>query len=122
MSPRRLVAAFGRNNVWFGRNEDMLPDVVDKKGGFLDKLSNFTGLGRGGFATSSFKSIHNCNDHKGKTANCGTKKSSGYAIAGHRAMLPETRQLIYLYFYEECKLWKEEFGIIYPDCLNAMSS
>jgi hypothetical protein len=120
MQPRLMVEAFGRENVFFGRNEDMLPDLVDKKGGFLDKLSSFTGLGRGGFPSSSFKSIHNCDGNKGNSADCGTQKTSSYAIAGHRAMLPETRQLIYLHFQEECKLWKEEFGIEYPDCLNAV--
>jgi hypothetical protein len=117
-----LLKAFGRENIFFGRNEDMLPDVVDKRGGFLDQLSSFTGLERGGFPTDSFKTIHNCNSQKGNSEICGTTKSSAYAIAGHREMLPKTRRLIYLYFHEECRLWKEEFGIEYPDCLNAMSS
>jgi hypothetical protein len=120
-TPRLLIQAFGRENLFFGRNEDMLPDVVDRKDGFLDQLSNFTGLERGGFTNEATSGFHNCNDNKGNSANC-TRKNSAYAIAGQQSMLPETRQLIYLHFQEECKLWQSEFGIEYPACLNAMSS
>jgi len=115
---RRLIAAFGRENVLILRNEDMLPEVIDEKGGFLDQLSKFTGLSRNAYPVSATKSIHNCNDNKGKGASCGTTKTSVYGISGHRPMFEETRKLIYLAFHEECKIWKSEFGVEYPDCLN----
>jgi len=120
-SPRRYIAAFGKDNIFFARNEDMLPVYVDSKGGLLDRLSNFTGLDREGFRASVAKQIHNCNDVKGNEEVCN-KTSSSYSIAGGRPMLPESRRLVYLFFATECKLWKEEFGIEYPECLNALPS
>ena len=119
-SPRKLLALFGRENVLFLRNEDMLPDVVDKKFGVLDQLSNFTGLDRSGFDPSSYSSIVNCNDNKGVNHVCGKTRLASYASTGGREMLPETRMLIYLHFWEECKIWAQEFGIVYPDCLNVV--
>lgn len=116
--PRILIAAFGRKNVLFARNEDMLPANILRKGGFLDRLSNFTSLDLAGFAEEATNTIHNCNDHKGNGVMCGTTTNSAYAIAGNRAMLPETRKLAYLHFAAECKIWSEEFGIEYPECLN----
>ena len=120
-SPRRYMAAFGKDNIFFARNEDMLPVYVDSKGGLLDRLSNFTGLDREGFRASAAKQIHNCNDVKGNEEVCN-KTSSSYSIAGGRPMLPKSRRLVYLFFATECKLWKEEFGIEYPDCLSALPS
>lgn len=117
---RKLIEAFGRENVLILRNEDMLPEVIDEKGGFLDQLSSFTGLSRNGYPVTATKSIHNCNDHKGKGTSCGTTKTTRYGISGHRPMFEETRRLIYLYFHEECKIWKNEFGVEYPDCLNVL--
>ena len=119
-SPKKLLALFGPENVMFLRNEDMLPSVVDKQGGVLDQISNFTGLDRSGFPTSSYSSVVNCNDKKGVYQICGQTRSSSYAITGGREMLPETRKLIYLQFWEECKIWAKDFGIVYPDCLNIM--
>jgi hypothetical protein len=119
-SPRKLLAMFGRDHVLFLRNEDMLPEVVDKRFGVLDQLSNFTGLDRSEFDPNSYSSIMNCNDKKGMNSVCGKTRSASYANTGGREMLPETRTLIYMYFWEECKIWAREFGIVYPDCLNVM--
>jgi hypothetical protein len=122
MLPRKMIAAFGKENVFIARNEDMMPAMVAKGGGFLDQLSQFTGLDRGGFQDSSIKTVHNCNDNKGNQASCNKETThSAYAIAGNRTVLPKTRKLIYLFFAAECRLWKNEFGIEYPDCLNALS-
>ena len=117
--PRRLKAMVG-DDALFLRNEDMLPSVVAKEGGLLDQVASFTGLDRGGFNESAYKRVSNCNDKKGVFSKCSEERSDAYSIAGGRSMLPETRRLIYLQFWEECKIWKEEFGIEYPDCLNAM--
>jgi hypothetical protein len=119
-SPRKLIALFGRENVLFLRNEDMLPDVVAKEGGVLDQLSNFTGLDRSQFDPSTYSVVTNCNDMKGMTSVCNKTRSSSYALSGGREMLPETRELIYMQFWEECKIWARDFGVIYPDCLTTM--
>jgi hypothetical protein len=121
-SPRKLIATFGRDNVLFLRNEDMLPDVVDKKSGVLDQLSNFTGLDRSQFDPSSFSFVTNCNGSSSvkEWGVCQTR-TAAYAIAGGREMLAETRTLIYMHFWEECKIWAAEFGVVYPDCLNVMT-
>jgi hypothetical protein len=119
-SPRKLLAMFGRDHVLFLRNEDMLPDVVDKEFGVLDQLSNFTGLDRSEFDPRSYSSIMNCNDKKGMDSVCGQTRSASYVSTGGREMLPETRTLIYMHFWEECKIWAQEFGVVYPDCLNVM--
>jgi hypothetical protein len=116
---RRLVALVGRENVLFLRNEDMLPAVVENQGGLLDRLSSFSGLNRTLFRDDGFRTIRNCNDMKGEDSKCGNSTSSAYEIAGHREMLESTRSLIYLHFRQECQIWNEEFGVTYPDCLNA---
>ena len=85
------------------------------------QVSAFTGLDRNGFNANITGHLTNCNAHKGSKAACQDSQHSGaYAITGHRDMLPETRRLIYLQFWEECKIWKNEFGIEYPDCLNVV--
>ena len=119
--PRRLRAMVGEENSIFLRNEDMLPSVVAQEGGFLDRVAAFTGLDRAGFDVSTYSHVTNCNDNKGPEAKCSDARSGGYSVTGGRSMLPETRRLIYLQFWEECKIWKEEFGIEYPDCLNVMA-
>jgi hypothetical protein len=122
-SPRKLIATFGRDNVLFLRNEDMLPDVVDKKFGVLDQLSNFTGLDRSQFDPSSYSLVMNCNgapDSGDEWGSC-QNRTAAYRIAGGREMLAETRTLIYMHFWEECKLWAAEFGVVYHDCLSVMS-
>jgi hypothetical protein len=110
------------SNALYLRNEDMLPERVAEPGGFLDRLSNFTGLERSAFDISTYSVMTNCNDAKGDRSKCGTTRSSAYAIAGGREILPETRALIYLRFQQECKLWYREFGIYYPECVHATDS
>jgi hypothetical protein len=108
-SPKKLVALFGRDNVLFLRNEDLLPEVVDQQGGVLDQLSNFTGLDRSQFDPSTYSVVTNCNDAKGLANVCNRTRSSSYALSGNREMLPETRTLIYMHFWEECKIWAREY-------------
>jgi Sulfotransferase domain len=121
--PWMLPKMVGRENVLYLKNEDMLPLEVAHPGGVLDKLSAFLGLERLGFPEAAYATMHNCNGAKGeKTACDSTTKSSAYAITGGREMLPETRTLIYLQFWEECKLWAREFGVEYPDCLNIVDA
>jgi hypothetical protein len=122
-SPWKYDGMVGRENILFIRNEDMLPGVVEQKGGVLDRISEFTGLDRDGFDPNIFGSIVNCNDVKGGVSGgCGATKSSAYEITGGRSMLPETRTLIYLRFHEECKLWSERYNAVYTDCLNVLES
>jgi len=118
---RKLIAAFGRDNVFVARTEDMLPQRIDESGGFLDRLSEFTGLSRDGFLDNATKVIHNCNANKGNTVSCGSAKSSAYGISGYRDMLSDTRKFVYLYFHEECKIWMKEFGAEFQDCLHILS-
>jgi hypothetical protein len=117
--PRRLMQAVGRSSVMLAKSEDMLPAVVQEPGGLMDKLSSFTGLNRDLFDPQDSRSIRNCND--GKTKDCGNGKLSGsYQVTKGRTMLEETRRLIYLAFWEECKVWSKEFQIHYPACLSAL--
>jgi hypothetical protein len=116
---RRLVGLVGRDNVMFLRNEDMLPAVVERPGGLLDRLGNFSGLDRTLFRGDGLRTIRNCNDMKGERSKCGNRTSTAYEIAGRREMLESTRSLIYLHFRQECQIWAQEFGVVYPDCLNA---
>jgi hypothetical protein len=119
--PRRLRAMVGDGNALFLRNEDMLPAVMNTPGGALDRISEIAGLNKTGFDKKYTTQIFNCNQRKGvKKLGCGSERTSAYLIAGNRTMLPETRRLIYLQFWEECKIWAKEFGIVYPDCLNVM--
>jgi hypothetical protein len=87
----------------------------------LDRLSNFSGLDRTRFGDDGLRSIRNCNEVKGAKKKCGNrnKPSSAYEMTGHREMLESTRSLIYLHYQQECQIWVQEFGITYPDCLNA---
>ena len=102
--PRRLIKMVGRENVVFVKNEDMRPSQVYRDGGILDQLSEKLGISREGF---------------GEAALSESSNTGGYQ-AQHRVMYPETRQLIYLQFLEECKVWATEFGVEYPDCLNIL--
>jgi hypothetical protein len=109
------------DTVLFLRNEDMLPSVISQPGGALERIRDFTGLPIHGFSHRFTTHIFNCNNHKGiDNVECGSRPTSAYRIAGNRSMLPETRRLIYLHMWEECKIWAREFGIVYPDCLNVM--
>lgn len=117
---QRLWTEFGRENVLLLKSEDMTPGVVNATGGFLDRLSAFTGLDRSLYGDGVFR-YSNCNDAKGAGKSCGDRSSAGaYNIAGGRGMLPETRDLVYMYFWEECKIWSKEFGVHYPDCVNVI--
>jgi len=118
----KIFSAFGKDNVMLVRSEDMLPGVVDQRGGLLDQLSTFTGLDRNKFNPTTTHSMKNCNDEKGAYHTRGSKTpSSAYAIAGHRKMLQETRKVIYLQHWETCMIWKEH-GIEYPECLNVVNN
>ena len=108
------------------KSEDMLPDRIETSG-FLDKLASFLGVAKVNFDTSVLHSYSNCGNHKGQqNHDCGEANdeedtvgpSMAYDISGGRAMLNETRDLVYLHFAEECQLWKERFGIEYEACLN----
>jgi len=114
-----LRTVVGEENVLMMRSEDMKPDVVNSTGGFLDKLSNFTGLDRSLYGDDIF-SISNCNSKKGARENCGNTASSAYKITGDREMLHETRELVYIYFWEECKMWARDFGIEYAACVHVI--
>ena len=97
------------------KSEDMTPDQVESSG-FLARLEEFLGVSSSGFNTTILHSYGNCGSNRGVNARC-TKSSSAYAIAGGRSMLPETRELVYVHFYEVCKLWAESFGIVYNECM-----
>lgn len=122
--PRRLLHLLGKESLLFLKSEDMkashgrLPQ-------FLKELSDFTGLAVSQFDSNVAHGQTNCNAQKGYKNLCNAtisaeSHSSGYEITRHRPMLEETRQLIYIQFYEECKVWAEEFGVIYPDCLRVV--
>lgn len=121
--PRRLLYLVGRDRLFFLKSEDMkasngrLPQ-------FLQQLSDFTGLSLDDFDSTVAHGQTNCNAQKGfqNLCNSTSTSSTGYAITHHRPMLEETRQLIYIQFLEECKVWAEEFGVIYKDCLDAVSN
>jgi hypothetical protein len=121
---RRLVSLVGRENVLFLRNEDLLPDQIDLPGGVLDRISKFTGLDRNQFTgQEGLHSFTNCNDEKGLRNDCGNFTRRGaYEISGNRTLLEATRKFIYLKFWEECKIYANEFGVVYPNCLNVMQS
>lgn len=108
------------------KSEDMLPDRIESSG-FLDKLASFLGVVKVNFDMSVLHSYSNCGNSRGQdNHDCmgGEEEdvagpSMAYDIAGGRAMLNETRDLVYLQFAEECLLWKESFGIEYEACLDA---
>jgi hypothetical protein len=97
---RNLVALFGRENVLFLRNEDLLPVIVDKQGGVLDHPSNFTLVLIA--LSSTLKVVTKYNDKEGMKSVCKQTRSSSYALSGRREIFPETRQLIYIRFRKEC--------------------
>jgi hypothetical protein len=122
---RRLVSLVGRENVLFLRNEDLLPGNIDLAGGVLDQISDFTHLDRTQFQENKdLHSFTNCNNKKGLTNVCdGNMAMRGsYEISGNRTMLKATRKFIYLKFWEECKIYANEFDIVYPDCLHVINA
>ena len=131
----RLRETVGRERILMLKNEDLRPSRASAPGGVLDRLSAFTGLDRSLYDESVVGATTNCNDKKGSHRACddnendndtesssSSSSSSSYGISGNRTMLPETRELIYLYFWEECKIWSEEFGVHYEDCVNVLPS
>jgi hypothetical protein len=121
---RRLVALAGKEHVLFLRNEDMLPENIDRPGGMLDQIANFTGLARSKFTGPGLHTMVNCNNNKGMEEKCqdGSSSRGSYEIAGHRKMLEKTRAFIYLHYQEECQIWATEFGVVYPDCVNVLET
>ena len=119
---RRLLTLVGKNNLVILKNEDLTPDRVHARGGALDKISEATKLAKDGFDEETLHSRSNCNAHKGYGAKCTEEshKSGGYPVTHNRPMLEATRRFIYLQWHAECKIWAEEFGIVYPDCLAAI--
>ena len=112
-----MVSKQKPNNFLAIKSEDMNPNNLDSSQ-FLDRLATFLDVSKDDFDDEVLHSFRNCGDHKGGSKTHCESKSSGYAITGGREMLKESRELVYLYFAEECKLWAEEFGIVYKDCLD----
>jgi hypothetical protein len=97
------------------KSEDMKPDRV-LSNGFVTRLADFVGVSPDGFNTTVLHSYANCGDNKGTDSQC-SEASSAYEITGYRSMLEASRELVYLHFAEECKLWAEELGVVYEGCL-----
>lgn len=115
----RVMAAAYRedpSNILVVKSEDMAPDRIEASG-FLKTLANFLQVPLDGFDASVFQSFSNCGNNRGIGAKC-SQASSAYAIAGNQTMLEKSRDLVYLYFAEECRLWAEEFGVVYDRCLQ----
>jgi hypothetical protein len=103
--------------------EDMEPSRSVIQGGFLDQLSEFTGKFDRNFPAAARRV--NCGDRKGESAECTNNASSvgqGYIISGNRTLLSATRDLIYLHFHTECNIWKDEFSMDYPPCVNVLEN
>jgi hypothetical protein len=127
---RKIQRLVGRDRVICLKNEDMLPGKIVSSG-FLTTIANETGLDMEEFLRSSIhKSKTNCNAQKGITSKSNTNdcdsmstpsqsRGAGYLITENRPMLYKTRIMLYLQWQEECQIWAEEFGIVYPECLNA---
>jgi Sulfotransferase domain len=121
--PRRLLHFLGKDRVLFLKSEQMKATSGNLPQ-FLDLLGKFTGLLASGFNATVAHGHTNCNAQKGFRSVCAAsgKAPSGYPITHHRPMLDETRNLIYIQFWEECKIWKSEFGIIYQECIDAVTT
>lgn len=50
----------------------------------------------------------------------GHSRTVGYPVTHYRPMLEATRRFIYLQWHKECKIWADEFGVEYPECLAAI--
>lgn len=120
----------GHENVLVLKNEDMFPEVIDNRGGLLDQLSTFLGIDRNSFDSETLKSRTNCNDgnmiSRGMDAKCindgnerkHTASSLSYPISNNRAMLSETRELVYIIASEACHLLEEYFNhVVYDGCM-----
>lgn len=115
-----LAEAVENEDILVLKSEDMKPDRIESSG-FLDTLASFLGIVKDNFNTSALHSYTNCGNHKGvDNHDCDDDNdgpTTSYDISGHRGMLPETRDLVYLQFAEECHMWKEKFQVKYEDCL-----
>ena len=121
--PRRLIHLVGKDRLLFLKSEEMKASSGSLPQ-FLDLLGKFTGLFVSGFNATVAHGHTNCNAQKGFRSLCASagKTPSGYPITHDRPMLEETRKLIYIQFWEECKIWKREFGIIYQECIDALTT
>lgn len=119
--PRLLMRMVGRSSILFLRNEDLVPGRINLKGGLLEKVGGFLGINPQKFDPDTYSQIMNCNNKKGFKSKCDNL-TTAYKVSGGRSLLPETRVLIYLQFWELCNIWAAEFGIVYPDCLNVINS
>ena len=117
--PRRLLYLLGKDRILFLKNEDMRASTNNDIDPFLTRLADFTTLTKSKFDLKVAHGYTNCNGQKGYRNLCSTSHSA-YEITHHRPMLEVTRQLIYIQFREECRVWAEEFGIVYKDCLQAI--
>jgi hypothetical protein len=118
-TPRRLIHLMGRDRLLFLKSEDMKA-TNGRLPQFLEQLGTFTGLSVSGFNITVAQGQTNCNAQKGFRNVCAGATGSGYHITHNRPMLEETRKLIYIQFWEECKIWKIEFGIVYQDCVDSV--
>lgn len=110
-----ILRSFSPESILILKTEDMAPDMVEISG-FLDRLAEFVEVPKDGFNQSTYGSFSNCGNKRGLGTLC-QKSSSAYRVAGNRSMLPESRELVYLHFAEECYFWKRRLGIEYSDCL-----
>jgi hypothetical protein len=114
---RILSGAIQSEDILVLKSEDMKPDRIETSG-FLDDLASFLGVAKVNFDTSVLHSYTNCGNFKGvENHECDDDSTLSYNITGNRPMLPETRELVYLHFAEECQMWKEKFNVEYPECL-----
>ncbi len=127
---RQAQALVGKDNLIVLRNEDLVPRRIHESG-LLQRLVDVTGLSMEGFDENVLKSRSNCNAKKGYDELCAdTDRTSnlqgiggngvGYPVTHNRPMLESTRRFIYLQWHKECKIWAEEFGIEYPECLASI--
>lgn len=119
MGPLRVLAeTVDPSDVLVLKTEDLNPENVETSG-LVDTLAKFLGVPKEGFNTSILHSYTNCGDDKGiKLCSGGKGGTSAYEITGNRPMLEKSRELVYLHFAEECKMWKEKFGVSYDGCLT----
>ncbi|KAG7365836.1 hypothetical protein IV203_028506 [Nitzschia inconspicua] len=115
---RILSEAVQNEDILVLKSEDMKPERIETSG-FLDKLASFLGVAKVNFDKSVVHSFTNCGDHKGvENHECDDEEPTmSYTITGNRRMLPQTPELVYLHFAEECQMWKEKFNAEYDNCL-----
>ncbi len=127
--PFTWIHLVGHENLLVLKNEDMLPETIDRRGGLIEQLSRFLCIDQDSFNSKIVKSRTNCNDgntiSRGMDTKCinGSKDSdqralsSSYPISGNRAMLSQTRKLIYMIAAEACRLIKEYYHhVVYDGC------